>query len=138
MNNFNIKIIILDDDLFFGTLINRFLTNLGYENVVHYMNEKECLENLPLDEQCVYIMDQELEVASGIDIMKEIQTINKKAVFIFLSGQEYCHIAIKAIREGAIDYIEKNKSTLLELKRLLDDLNSNGNPGYSGYNRLAV
>lgn len=138
MLNNQVKIIILDDDLFFGTLINRFLANLGFDNVTHYLNESECLENIVKDEYCIYILDQELEEFSGLTIMKEIRNINKNAVFIFLSGQEYCHIAIKAIKEGAIDYIEKNKSTLLDLKRLLENLTLDGYNGLSGYNRLAV
>ncbi|TNF46191.1 MAG: response regulator [Bacteroidetes bacterium] len=138
MSNNQVKIIILDDDLFFGTLINRFLTNLGFDNVTHFLDERECLENTLSDEYCVYILDQELEESSGLTIMKEIRKINNKAVFIFLSGQEYCHVAIKAIKEGAIDYIEKNKTTLLDLKRLLENLTSNGYNGFSGYSRLAV
>ena len=138
MLNNQAKIIILDDDLFFGTLINRFLTNIGFENVTHFLDERECLENTLSDDYCIYILDQELEESSGITIMKEIRKINKKAIFIFLSGQEYCHIAIKAIKEGAIDYIEKNNSTLLDLKRLLENLTSKGYNGFSDYSRLAV
>ncbi len=138
MQNRNIKITILDDDLFFGTLISRFLANLGYSDITHFINEDECLAEAQEDLYCIYILDQELDATSGIEIMKEIQKINNKAVFIFLSGQEYCHIAIKALREGATDYIEKNNSTLSDLDKILNFVIDSGYEDSKEYNRLAV
>jgi FixJ family two-component response regulator len=122
MKNRTMKIIVMDDDLFFGTLITKFLHNLDFKNVSHYTNENVCLDSMPLNEPCIFLLDQELEHSKGLDLMKEIKNRNPQASIVFLSGQEYCHIAIKAIKEGAIDYIEKNKFALLEIKKILEQL----------------
>jgi polysaccharide export outer membrane protein len=115
------KIIILDDDAFFGNLLKNFLYNQEYRNIELYQNEDKCIDSIK-NESMVVILDHHLEKSTGLDVMKEIQKKNPDAYIIYLSGQEYMHIAVKALRSGAIDYIEKNGSAFYQLKTLIDQI----------------
>lgn len=119
------KIIILDDDAFFGNLLKNFLYNQEYHNIELYQNEDKCIDSIK-PESMVVILDHHLEKSTGLDVMKEIQKKNPDAYIIYLSGQEYMHVAVKALRGGAIDYIEKNGSAFLQLKTLIDQIMTDG------------
>jgi DNA-binding NtrC family response regulator len=118
MKNFD-RIVILDDDPFFGKLIANFLKNQDYKNVVYYESEADCLASINQQERSLFLLDHHLSNTTGLQTMERIQILNESSRFIIISGQEYCHVAIKAIKQGAIDYIEKNKFTLLRLGNLL-------------------
>ena len=117
----NLKIIILDDDLFFGNLLRNFLLNQGYKLIELFQDEFKCLESINQGLSIV-ILDHNLKNSNGFDVMKKIKQKNSKAIIIYLSGQEYMHIAVKAIRLGAIDYIEKNSNYFFQLKQLIDQI----------------
>lgn len=108
--------------MFFGKLIQHFLTNNGFENVQYFSEEQECLESISYTENSIFLLDHDLNNSTGLQTMEQIQLLNDRSKFIIISGQEYCHVAIKAIRKGAIDYIEKNKLTLHQLGRLLKNI----------------
>lgn len=117
--NHQIKIYILEDDLFFGKMIQNFLMNEGFENVELFQDEDECISAMK-PEKALIIMDHHLIHSTGIEVMDQIKEINDSAQFIYLSGQEHSNIAIKALRSGAMDYIEKNKDVLIQLKKSLE------------------
>lgn len=119
------KIIILDDDAFFGNLLKNFLYNQEYDNIELYQDEDKCIDSIK-PESMVVILDHHLEKSTGLDVMKEIQKKNPDAYIIYLSGQEYMHVAVKALRGGAIDYIEKNGGAFLQLKTLIDQIMTDG------------
>ena len=118
---FNLKIIILDDDLFFGNLLRNFLLNQGYRFIELFQDEFKCVESINQGLSIV-ILDHHLKNSNGFDVMEKIKQKNSKAIIIYLSGQEYMHIAVKAIRLGAIDYIEKSSNYFFQLKQLIDEI----------------
>lgn len=115
------KIIILDDDVFFGNLVKNFLINQDYQSVQLFHKEEDCLNylgSLP----ALVILDHHLAKSTGLDVMVELKQRNPLTKVIYLSGQEYMHVAIKALRGGAIDYIEKNRNSFFQLKILIDKI----------------
>lgn len=115
------KIIILDDDVFFGNLVKNFLINQDYHSVQLFHKEEDCLNNIGSLPTLV-ILDHHLAKSTGLDVMVELKQRNPLTKVIYLSGQEYMHIAIKALRGGAIDYIEKNRNSFFQLKLLIDKI----------------
>ena len=113
------SIIILDDDLFFGKLICHFLKNQDYNNVQLFTDPESCIRNLDTSKSYFFIIDHNLEKSSGFEFIDYLHTINLKFRHVYVSGQEYCHIAIKALRKGAIDYIEKDRYTLGKLGKTM-------------------
>lgn len=113
------RIVILEDDEFFGKLIQHFLLNNGYENVQFYAEEKDCLTSISQSENSLFLLDLNLKNSTGLQTMERIQILNDSSRFILISEQVGCQVAITAIKQGAMDYIEKNKFTLLRLGNLL-------------------
>lgn len=113
------KIVILEDDIFFGNLLKRFLMNQEYKNIELFHEEEDCIKSIS-KESTVVILDHHLKSSTGLEVMKEIKKINPEAHIIYLSGQEFTHIAVKAMRTGAVDYVEKNSDAFLQLKKIID------------------
>jgi FixJ family two-component response regulator len=118
-------IIILEDDQFFGNLLRFYLINHDLMNVKWYQDEDKCLQEFPNSGQCLVLIDHHLNHSNGIDMMKKIREKNIETKFVYISGQEYCNVAIHAMKEGAIEYIEKNKDALLRLGNTVKTLCKN-------------
>ncbi|MFN5149115.1 MAG: response regulator [Flavobacteriia bacterium] len=118
MNNNN-RIMILDDDIFFGNLVKNFLKNHFEEKIDHFTIEDVFLRQLT-SEPSIIILDHHLNGCSGLDIIPQILSISPSSTIIYLSGQEFMHVAIKAMRMGVVDYIEKDRNSFYQLKHIID------------------
>lgn len=112
-------IVILEDDVFFGKMIKNFLINQGFKNIRLFHEEEECIKAIT-NEPTILIIDHHLLKSTGFETIKRIKAINPTIQFIYLSGQKTSRIAVRAFREGALDYIEKNRDTFVHLKESLD------------------
>ena len=124
------RIVILDDDPFFGKLIANFLKNQDYKNVVYYESEADCLASINHQERSLFLLDHHLNNTTGLDTLERVKILNEHSKFIIISGQEFCHIAIKAIRVGALDYIEKTKFTLTRLNDMIKNVLEKSNDNF--------
>ncbi len=116
----NFKIVILEDDTFFGNLLKNYLMSNDYENIELYHDEDVFLSSIK-KEPTLLILDHHLIHSTGLDVLEKIKEKIPSLQFIYLSGQEYSHIAIKALRLGALEYIEKDRNSFINLKRTLDE-----------------
>lgn len=103
----DLKIFIVDDDIFCLTLYEQFLRNLGYTNITSFTAGDECLQQLKEQPDLVFL-DYNLEGMNGIDVLKKIRAYNPAIIVYMISGQENSEVAAKAIRQGALDYIVKS------------------------------
>ncbi len=107
----NTRIYILDDDRYFGKYL---CTNLKskYPDTHHFPEAEECIKafNQPPH---ILILDHKLKNYSGFDFIKNIADhLTSSTVVIYLSSQESVHVALQAMKYGAIDYLEKKESSL--------------------------
>lgn len=119
--NAQYNIIILEDDIFFGNLIKNFLMNQGYNNVKLFHNDEDCINSIT-SEPTLIILDHHLINSTGLETMQRINKLFTSVTFIYLSGQEYVHVALKSLQFGAVDYIEKNKNCFYNLKSVTDQI----------------
>lgn len=114
MKNELLQVLVVDDDPFIIELLSKQLQRSGVKHISSARNRLECLTQI---HDCdVVILDYELQSENGIDILKDIKSIYPDKPVIFLSGQEFITIAIRSLKFGAFDYIEKhrlNMETLL-------------------------
>lgn len=119
MKTKKIRILIVDDDLFLQQMLSLQFHNEGIHQVINATTEKECLDNL--NDCDVVLLDYYLNNENGIDILRKIKAQNPSIPVIFLSGQEYVNIAIRSLKYGAFDYLEKSK---LNFNKIMDIINS--------------
>lgn len=112
------QIFIVEDDLFYSTLLQEELRRNGVTKTTVFNDPVEFLENLSQKPKIV-LLDHKLGEHNGIDILKKIKAFSPDIEVIFLSGQESMNIAVKALKFGAFDYVEKNSGAMARVTALI-------------------
>ena len=119
------KIFIVEDNAWYADILEYQLTlNPDYE-VTKFTTGKECLKNL-YKHPSVVTLDYSLPDISGREVLAEIKKFNQDIPVVMISGQEDIKIAVKLLKEGAYDYIVKDKDTI---ERIWNAINKPEKPG---------
>ena len=122
----SIKIFILDDNRYFGTMVKEVLKNQNRE-ITYFQSEMEFIRKLS-DNPDVIILDHKLEHCTGLEILDVIQRkCGNKTNVIYLSAQEYLNVTLKSLRNGAVEYIEKGLTPLEYLDNVIKKISVHTN-----------
>lgn len=103
----DMKIFIVDDDIFCLTLYEQFLRNLGYSDMTSFNAGDECLQQIK-EQPALVFMDYNMEGMNGIEVLKKIKAANPSIMVYIISGQENSVVAKEALQQGALDYVVKS------------------------------
>ena len=104
------KIFILEDDVWYGSMLQHYLSlNPDYE-VRRFENSATFFGALH-DSPQVVTLDYSLPDCDGGEALKKIKEINPSTQVIIISGQEDVATAINLLKNGAFDYIVKDDDT---------------------------
>jgi DNA-binding NtrC family response regulator len=103
----DMKIFVVDDDIFCLTLYEQFLRNLGYSDITSFNAGDECLHEIK-EQPALIFMDYNMEGMNGIEVLKQIKAVNPRIMVYIISGQENSLVAKEAIQQGALDYVVKS------------------------------
>ena len=115
----NPRIFIVEDDRFFASMLKLVLGKNSYTNVRHFDNGEDFLENIYQNPDLV-ILDYNLGTMNGLDVLKQIKSINPNIHVIFLSSQNEMNVAVSSLKYGAFDYIEKEPHNVNSLLTLIN------------------
>jgi DNA-binding NtrC family response regulator len=107
----NLRIFIVDDDLFCRELYQKHLRNIGFENILVFENGQSCLDSLYLQPNVMFI-DYNMTPYNGLELMEKVRVLNPDVHVLLISGQKDIRIALEALRGGAFDYIIKGERGL--------------------------
>ena len=116
-----IKIYILDDNEYFGAMLQE---NLSGENriVKSFQSEIEFIRRLK-DMPDIIILDHKLEHCTGLEVLEVIKRkCGPAANVIYLSAQEYLTVTLKALRNGAVEYVEKGLTPLEYIENIISKI----------------
>jgi two-component system response regulator HydG len=99
------RILLIEDDVAFCNLLERFLTKHNYQVTTAY-SAAEAREKLDVGFDLV-ITDLRLPDIDGINMMTEIKGLYPDTPVILMTGYSDVNTAVKAMRRGAFDYISK-------------------------------
>lgn len=117
----NARIFILDDDRYFGHFIQQALME-DFSDVTYFQSERECIKAL-IHKPDILILDHKLELCTGLEIIDEVQRLcGNKTYILYLSAQEHVHITLKALKNGAVDYLEKDSCTITGLSEAIQKI----------------
>jgi DNA-binding NtrC family response regulator len=102
----DLKIFLVDDEPYCLDLYGQYLRNLGYVNVQYFNKSADCLDQLTLQPELIFL-DYNMDNLNGIDVLKKIKRFDPNILIVFLSGQKEIAIAVNALKYGALDYIGK-------------------------------
>lgn len=103
------KIAIAEDDKWYAEMLKYSLSlNPDYEVFV-FNTGKSLLNKLKEIDPAVVTVDFSLPDMNGDEILKKIKLINPEIEVVVVSGQEDVTTAIDLLKQGAYDYLVKNK-----------------------------
>lgn len=121
MSDQEIKILLVEDDLNLGFVIQDNLKQAGYK--VHLSQDgKEGLNAFNEDDYHMCLFDVMLPKKDGFSLAEDVRKINPEMPIIFLTAKSQTEDKIKGFKAGADDYITKPFSMdelLLRIEALL-------------------
>jgi DNA-binding NtrC family response regulator len=119
-----LKIYTVDDEEYYMNLVKVNLEKLGYNDIKTFLTGEECLVEIVKEKPDCVILDYLIkEGMNGDEILKRLKLNYPDIDVIILSGQEDVEIATNIIRQGATDYVVKNKMSFFNIGNTLRKIN---------------
>lgn len=120
-----VKVLIVEDNHDHAFLVKRILEKTpAFFSVKVVDNVKKCLEEIQRDEFHIIISDYKLPRFSGLTLLSQLKKKKIDIPLVMLTGSGNEEIAVKAMKEGAYDYVIKEfdyfKTIPLVVKRALE------------------
>ena len=114
------EILIIDDNVDIRNILNDLIKDAGYKTRVA-ANYNQALKEIDKNLPDVAIIDVKLDKGDndGIELLNHIKTKNKDIPVIMISGHANIEMAIKSLRSGAFEFIQKP----FDQERLLNFIN---------------
>jgi two-component system response regulator HydG len=100
------KILLIEDDISFCKLLERFLVKKAYDVTIAFSAEEARLA-IKKESFDLILTDLRLPDSDGIGLMTEFKNSNPNIPVILMTGYSDVNTAVKAIKNGAADYISK-------------------------------
>jgi two-component system response regulator HydG len=100
------KILLIEDDISFCKLLEKFLIKKAY-NVTIAFSAAEARLAIQKESFDLILTDLRLPDSDGIKLMSEFKNSNPDTPIILMTGYSDVNTAVKAIKNGAADYISK-------------------------------
>ncbi|WP_062056847.1 sigma-54-dependent transcriptional regulator [Aquimarina longa] len=100
------KILIVEDDVAFCTMLKTFLQKKEYE-VFTAFSGNEAIPKIKTHTFDVVLTDVRLPDTDGITLLDEILKYNSSTQVIIMTGYAEINMAVNAIKQGAFDYVSK-------------------------------
>lgn len=116
---------VVDDHPAVRDSLQVLLGSAGYTTLV-YSCAKEFLAALDPERHGCLLLDLRLPDMSGIDVQKKLTELGAQLRTIMISGHGDVPLAVKAMKAGAVDFIEKpcSDDVILEaVRQALDEIN---------------
>ncbi|MDQ1438831.1 MAG: hypothetical protein QOK43_2460 [Acidimicrobiaceae bacterium] len=109
-------VLVVDDDPDHRFLIDRALREAGYTSIA-VANGLEALDRL--DEADIMLLDYRLPDMSGLEVLRStMEVTGPSVVMVTAMGSE--HVAVEAMRSGAVDYVVKDANYLKSLPTVIE------------------
>jgi DNA-binding response OmpR family regulator len=121
MNEQQKKILLVEDDPNFGTILKDYLTMNDYQ-VTHAKNGMEGFEKFKKDDFDLCILDVMMPYKDGFTLAKEIREKNTDVPIVFLTAKAMKEDVLKGYKVGADDYLNKpfdSEVLLMKIKAIM-------------------
>lgn len=114
-------IFIVDDDPMQLDMLQDHLKKLSDFNIIAFSTGEDCLKNLHLEPNIVfldyYLNSVVKDAMDGLDILQEIKKQKPETEVVMLSGQDKIEVAVEVMKYGAFDYIVKGDSAFYRAEK---------------------
>jgi signal transduction histidine kinase len=108
MNNYTrkVKILLIDDDEMFLTMLGNILEEEGYE-IIKSTTGKGGIDKVKEENPDIVLVDFNLPDGSGLEVSKKIYELSPDISIIMMTGHTDLQIVINAMRQNLQDYLIK-------------------------------
>ena len=100
------RVLVIEDDVAFCKLVEKFLTKNGYEVAIAFSAAEAKIKLVSADFDLI-LTDLRLPDSDGMTLLSEFKNTNPLTPVILMTGYSDINTAVKAIKNGAADYISK-------------------------------
>ena len=116
-------IFIVDDDNMQAMMLQDYLSKYSTFTVHLFSSGEECLKNMSLNPQIIFL-DYNFDkvgkdAMNGTEILKEIKAMKPETEVIMFSGQDKIEVAVNTMKYGAFDYIVKSESAFTRSENVI-------------------
>lgn len=104
----NKKIFVVDDDPFHLQMMQQILYSNPTREVTSFENGLDCLNQIHQNPDIIFL-DHQMDVYSGYETLRKIKRHNPNIFVVMVSAQEEIRTAIKTLKHGAFDYLQKDE-----------------------------
>lgn len=108
--NNSLKIFVLEDDVWYGSMLQHYLSLNPDFHVTRFDNSQAFFAKLH-EQPDVVTLDYSMPDMDGETVMKKIKEVHPDIQVIMISGQEDVGTAVSLLKNGAFDYIVKDDDT---------------------------
>lgn len=116
-----IKFFIVEEDIFCANVYNQYLLNMNYNDITHYANGADCINNLHQNPDIIFLYHH-MEDINGFEVLKKIKQYNSNIYVIMISRQENTKTVVNALRLGAFDYIIKGNDSYEKIELIINKI----------------
>ena len=121
------SLLIVDDDNPFRERLARAMEKKGFQ-VSQAEGVRKGIESVQFKSPAFAVIDLRLNDGNGLEVVKEIQSLNSSSRVVMLTGYGNISTAVAAIKQGAIDYLAKPADADDVERALLADPNRKAAP----------
>jgi FixJ family two-component response regulator len=111
-------VFVVDDDTSVRTALKRLIKSLGFK-VETFDSAQAFLKHGPHDGPACLVLDVRMPEMSGIELQEQLTSAGFAMPIIFITGHGNIPMSVKAMKAGAVDFIEKP----FEDQKLIDAIN---------------
>lgn len=104
------KIFIVDDDPWYGEILEYHLSSNPDYSITRFTDGKSCLDNLYLNPDFITV-DYSLPDMTGNQLFTLIRGLQPNVPVVVISGQEDISVAVNLLKKGVYDYLSKDNNT---------------------------
>jgi FixJ family two-component response regulator len=97
---------VIDDDESVCRALSRLIRSVGLD-VETFPSAKAFLERKPIDRPACLVLDVRLPGASGLDLQTSLGQAQATMPIIFISGHGNVPMSVRAMKGGALDFLQK-------------------------------
>ncbi|MCP9199528.1 sigma-54 dependent transcriptional regulator [Gramella sp. GC03-9] len=100
------KVLVVEDDVAFGTMLKTFLEKRDYQVSLVY-SAAEAFSKISANKFDLVLTDVRLPDNDGLEILQRVKNENPATQVIVMTSYAEISMAVKAMKEGAFDYVSK-------------------------------
>lgn len=129
---------IVEDQPQFAEALSALIQGMeGFALLATYSRAEYALNDSTQQQADIYILDINLPGMSGIELLKKLQPIKGKSLYLMCSSYDDEEFVFEALKSGAHGYILKN-SSMLQITNAITDLVQGGSPMSPAIARMVI